>query len=849
MTHQKPPSAPAAPDGPLQLTLAQKASLTSGAGDFVTETVPGVPTVSLSDGPHGLRLPRGQGDGGQIDLHSAAPATCFPPAVALGSSWDPGLAARVAAAIATEARAHGVQVVLGPGINIKRSPLCGRNFEYFSEDPFLTAEMGGAMVRGLQEAGVGAALKHYAANNQETDRMRISADIDERPLREIYLRAFERIVRRDRPWSVMASYNALNGVPVSENHRLLTGILRTEWGFDGVVMSDWGAVRDRVAALHAGLDLQMPGTGGRTDREVVAAVECGALEAEVLDRSVERLARFARRANASVGRERGEIPYEAHHLLAREAAERCLVLLKNDTALLPLDPGAGRIAVIGELARTPRFQGAGSSQVTPTRLDLPLDSLRAAADGARVEFAPGYALPDGGGHPAGHQEAGNAEPAAGDSATGDPATVGPPAEGPAVGDPAAGAPAAGDPGTGEPAAECPATGDPVAGDPATECPATGDPAAALALEAERLAARSDTVLLFLGLPAQDESEGFDRDHIDLPEAQLRLLERVVSVNPRVAVVLSNGGVVRTAPWHDRVPALVEGWLLGQAGGAALARILFGAAGPSGRLAETVPLRLEDSPTYLSFPGDEGHVRYGEGVFVGYRGYDARRSEVAFPFGHGLSYTSFDYSGLTVETGPDGARLTVRVGVTNTGRRAGREIVQIYSAGPEESATLRPERELRGFTAVDLEPGEHREVRVELDRAGLAHYSEREGGWRVAGGTYRIEAAASSRDIRLAVRVTVDGDPSRIRLTGRHTLAEWFAHPVGGPLLLERFARGGGAPGGSTALADPVMRRFLAGIPLDVIADSPQSPVSPQDLKDLAARAAAETPAPEGPGAG
>lgn len=742
--------------------LARKASLTSGAGDFVTEAAGDVPAVSLSDGPHGLRLPRESGDGGQLDLHSAAPATCFPPAVALGSSWDPELAGRVAAALAAEARAHGVHVVLGPGINIKRSPLCGRNFEYFSEDPLLTAELGGAMVRGLQEAGVGAALKHFAANNQETDRMRVSADIDERPLREIYLRAFERIVRRDRPWSVMASYNALNGVPLSENHRLLTDILRTEWGFDGIVMSDWGAVRDRVAALRAGLDLQMPGTGGRTDAEVVAAVERGELDGKVLDRAVERIGLFAHRATAAGPAAGDEAPYEAHHRLAGQAAERCVVLLKNDAALLPLDPGNGGVAVIGELARTPRFQGAGSSQVTPTRLDVPLDHLRETADGARVEFAAGYTLPGG----------------------------------------------------------------------------EDRPEAELLAEAERLAAGSDTVLLFLGLAAQDESEGFDRVHIDLPQAQLRLLARVVAANPRVAVVLSNGGVVRTAPWQERVPAIVEGWLLGQAGGGALARVLFGAVNPSGKLAETVPLRLEDSPSHLSFPGEEGHVRYGEGVFVGYRGHDARRGEVSFPFGHGLSYTTFAYSGLAVETATDAARFDVRVRVTNTGRRSGREIVQIYSRAPRESAIARPERELRGFTSVDLAPGESREVHVPLDRADLAHYSEREGGWHVEGGTHTVEAGASSRDIRLSVEVAVEGDPSRIELTGRHTLAEWFGHPVGGPLLLERFARGGEGGEGAAALADPVMRRFLAGIPLDVIAEFPQGRLTPEDVVTLTARVAA-----------
>ncbi|MER7191492.1 glycoside hydrolase family 3 C-terminal domain-containing protein [Streptomyces flaveolus] len=766
MTQQPPTGAPTPRPNPStpSLTLADKASLTSGAGDFVTTdlSAAGLPAVTLSDGPHGLRLPKESGDGGQLDLHSAAPATCFPPAVALGSCWDPDVTRRVAGAIAAEASAHGVHVVLGPGINIKRSPLCGRNFEYFSEDPLLTAELGGAMVRGLQEAGVGAALKHYAANNQETDRMRVSADVDERPLREIYLRAFERIVRRDRPWSVMASYNALNGVPLSQNTRLLTDILRTEWGFDGIVMSDWGAVRDRVAALRAGLDLQMPGTGGRTDREVVSAVNRGDLDESVLDTAVERLARFARRATQGA-RPGAGFSAEEHHRLAGEAADRCVVLLKNDAGTLPLDPATGTVAVIGELARTPRYQGAGSSQVTPTRLDTPLECLRRLADGARVEFAPGYAL-------AGAEDTG---PAADED------------------------------------------------------------------EAVRLAAGSDTVVLFLGLAAQDESEGFDRTHIDLPADQLRLLERVRAVNDRVCVVLSNGGAVRTSPWHETVPAVVEGWLLGQAGGGALARVLFGAVNPSGKLAETIPLRLEDSPSHLSFPGEEGRVRYGEGVFVGYRGYDAARREVAFPFGHGLSYTTFAYSGLRVDRSEDGTAFTVGVTVTNTGDRAGREVVQFYSAGPAGSEVARPPRELRAFASVFLAPGESREAVVELTRADLAHYSEREGGWRVEGGVHRIEAGASSRDIRLSADLALDGDSSRLRLTGRNTLAEWLGHPVGGPLLAERFARARARveAAGPSAMDDPVMRRFLAGMPLDVISEFPQSPVSPEAVRELAAAVA------------
>lgn len=753
------PQNPSRPSPTAALSLAEKVSLTSGAGDFVTQesAAASAPAVTMSDGPHGLRLPKESGDGGQLDLHSAAPATCFPPAVALGSSWNPELAEQVAGAIAAEATAHGVRVVLGPGINIKRSPLCGRNFEYFSEDPLVSSELGGAMVRGLQNAGVGAALKHYAANNQETDRMRVSADIDERPLREIYLRAFERVVRRDSPWSVMASYNGVNGVPVSENARLLTGILRGEWGFDGIVMSDWGAVRDRVAALRAGLDLQMPGTGGRTNLEVAAAVESGALDEEVLDLAVERLVRFAQRTTGPAGSS-GAVDVDGHHRLAGRAADQCVVLLKNDSALLPLDPAAGSVAVIGELARTPRFQGAGSSQVTPTRLDVPLDSLRELAAGADVRFAAGYTLP-------------GAEAAATD--------------------------------------------------------------AQLAEEAARLAEDSDTVVLFLGLPAQDESEGFDRDHIDLPAAQTGLLKQVLAVNPRVVVVLSNGGVVRTAPWQERVPALVEGWLLGQAGGGALARVLFGAVNPSGKLAETVPLRLEDSPSHPSFPGEEGRSRYGEGVFVGYRGHDARCAEVAFPFGHGLSYTTFGYDGLRVDEA--GGVFRVGLTVTNTGSRAGREIVQIYSGGPADSRVLRPVRELRGFVSVFLEAGESREVVVEVARHDLAYFSEREDGWKVEGGRYRFEAGASSRDIRGCVEADVEGDPSKIRLTGRNTLAEWLEHPVGGPLLGELFARARteASREGQGALEDPVMRRFLAGVPLDVICEFPQSPVPPSSLGALA----------------
>ncbi|MER5441595.1 glycoside hydrolase family 3 C-terminal domain-containing protein [Streptomyces sp. NPDC002790] len=765
------------PSAVSRLPLSQQAALTSGGGDFTTQEAPGVPALLMSDGPHGLRLPKNAGNGGQADLRSAAPATCFPPAVALGNSWDPELAQRVAGAIAAEARAFGVHVVLGPGINLKRSPLCGRNFEYFSEDPHLTAELGGAMVRGLQRAGVAASLKHFAANNQETDRMRVSADIDERPLREMYLRAFERIVRRDRPWTVMAAYNAVNGVPLCENEHLLTSVLRDEWGFDGVVVSDWGAVRDRTLALMAGLDLQMPGTDGRTDQEVLAAVEDGRLPAQALHTAVERIALLARRVTAAdAPPPPAETLFPRHHALAREVAERSVVLLKNEDGLLPLDPGTrpGTLAVIGELARTPRFQGAGSSQVTPTRLDTPLDELRKLAPTANIAFAPGYRLP--GGEPTGPAEAdGN----------------------------------------------------------------VGHPDDAAADEAEALAARSDTAVVFLGLPAQDESEGFDREHLSLPRAQLALLERVVAVQSRVVVVLAHGGTVCTAPWQEWVPALVDASLLGQGGGHALARVLLGAAEPRGRLAETVPMRLEDSPSYLSFPGEEGRVRYGEGLFVGHRGHDARRTPVAFPFGHGLSYTTFEHRDLRVSWDADAQHAEVTVTVANTGHRAGREVVQVYLHGPDGSPVVRPERELRGFTGVELAPGEQRDTTVTLARDDFAHYSEREAGWRVEGGTWRIDVGASSRDIRLSAPCDVQGDPSRLTLTGRNTLAEWYAHPEGAPALAAAFAEGRGADGPPSALDDPLVHRFLSGVPLDVIAEFPQSPLGAEGLSALVDRLATE----------
>ncbi|HLT60827.1 MAG TPA: glycoside hydrolase family 3 protein, partial [Microlunatus sp.] len=557
-----------------ELTAAEKAALTSGATAWTTKGVErlGVPGVRVADGPHGLRRPADGAD--ELGLGGSVPATCFPPAVALGSSWDADLVRRVGVALGAEARDQGVAVLLGPGVNIKRSPLCGRNFEYFSEDPLIAGVLGAAWVAGVQSRGVGASVKHFAANNAEHDRFRASSEVDPRPLREIYLRAFQRIVTEQQPWTVMAAYNKINGVYATQDPWLLTTVLREEWGFTGLVVSDWGAVDDPVAAVAAGLDLIMPSTDGRTDALVLAALESGDLDPAALDRAAGKVLELADRASTG-GSTDPEPDPDAHHALAREAAGKSVVLLRNEGGLLPLDPaGAETIAVIGEFARTPRYQGAGSSLINPTRLEAALEEIVRYAGTDRVRFAPGYRL--------------GTEP----------------------------------------------------GDGAAAEQQIGDEVSRLREEATTLAAEADVVVVFLGLPAAEESEGFDRQHLELPAEQTTLLDAVLAVNQRVVVVLSNGGVVRVSGWQDLVPALVEGWLLGQAGGSALADVLFGAVNPSGRLAETIPLKLSDTPAYLDFPGQFGRIRYGEGIFVGHRWYDARDLPVSFPFGHGLSYTTF-----------------------------------------------------------------------------------------------------------------------------------------------------------------------------------------------------------------
>lgn len=750
------------------LTLEEKASLTSGADFWTTKAIDrlGIPSVMMTDGPHGLRKQSGSTD--HLGLASSVPATCFPPAVGIGSSFDPEIIERVGAAIGVEAAIENVAVVLGPGINIKRSPLCGRNFEYFSEDPIVSGILGAASVRGIQSKGVGTSLKHFAANNQEFDRMRASSDVDPRPLREIYLRGFERVVKDAAPWTVMCSYNKLNGVWTSEDPWLLTSVLRDDWGFDGLVVSDWGAVNDRVVGVAAGLDLEMPASGGRTDAQLVAAVRAGTLPESVLDTAAARAIDLVRKAGERPA-VAGPLDVDAHHALAREAAGRSIVLLKNDGALLPLAADQ-KVAVIGAFATEPRFQGAGSSLINPTRVDNALDELRVVG-GENVSYAAGFAV-----------------------------------EGGAV-------------------------------------EASGRTAEELRAEAVGVARTADVAVLFLGLPAAEESEGFDRDHIDLPAEQLAVLDAVLEVNPRVVVVLSNGGVV-ALPFADRVPAIIESWLLGQAGGGAVADVLYGAVNPSGKLTETVPVRLEDNPSFGNFPGEFGHVRYGEGLLVGYRWYDAKGLDVTFPFGHGLSYTTFEYTGATAEVGADGG-IVVRLDVTNSGDRDGREVVQVYVA-PTTSIVQRAPRELKAFSSVALAAGETRSVELVVRREDLAYWDIRVDRWVVEGGEYTVEVAASSRDIRSRVSVEISGDAVHQELTMNSSVGDLMTHPIAGPIVQQALGGLMGGLGGDAAAAsmmpnDEAMQKMMASFPIGRLAGFPGLPVDFAQIEQLIAAANAGGP--------
>ena len=654
-----------------QLTLEEKAGLCSGADFWHTKAVErlGIPASMVSDGPHGLRKQDEEVD--HLGINDSIKAVCFPAASATAASFDREMLCRMGEAIGDSCQHEKLSVVLGPAVNIKRSPLCGRNFEYFSEDPYLAGQMASALIHGIQSRNVGTSIKHFAVNSQEHRRMSSSADVDERTLREIYFPAFETAVKQEQPWTVMCSYNRINGVFASENPWLLTEVLRGEWGFEGYVMSDWGAVSDRVAGVKAGLDLEMPASGGFNDRKIVEAVRSGKLDEAVVDQAVERILNIVYRF---VEHAKPETPWDkdAQHLLAAEVAADCMVLLKNEEGILPLSR-EDEIAFIGEFAEKPRFQGGGSSHINCFKTTSALE----AAEGLKIRYARGYSVAD-------------------DCATDE-----------------------------------------------------------MIREAVEAARSARVAVVFAGLPDVYESEGYDRTHMRMPDCQNRLIEAVAAANPNTVVVLYNGSPVEM-PWIGSVKAVLEAYLGGQAVGLATVRVLFGEVNPSGKLPESFPKKLSDNPSYLFYGGEGDTAEYREGIFVGYRYYDRKETELLFPFGHGLSYTSFDFSDLRLsrERITDQESLTATVRVTNTGKRAGKTVVQLY-VGDCESSVFRPVRELKGFDKVFLEPGESKDVSFTLDKRSFAYWNTKIHDWHVESGEFRIEIGHSSRDIACCAAVQVD----------------------------------------------------------------------------------------------
>ncbi len=651
-----------------QMTLEEKCYLLSGKDFWQTRSVErlGIPNMTLSDGPHGIRKQAGEGD--QLGLNPSLPATCFPTAAAIANSWDPALGEEIGEHLGAEAASQGVCVVLGPGLNVKRSPLCGRNFEYFSEDPYLAGKMAASYIRGIQKNGVSACPKHFAANSQELRRMASDSVMDERTLREIYLTGFEIAVKEGKAKSIMSSYNRINGVYANENPHLLQEILRDTWGFDGFVVSDWGGSNDHVEGVRAGSHLEMPTTGGDSDLELVDAVRSGRLEESVLDRRVDELLDVILSTTKAV-KPLGGKPFdvEKHHAMAARASEQSIVLLKNESNILPLRKGT-KVAVIGEFAQKARYQGAGSSVVNPTRLDHAMDVIK-NFDLDVAGFEPGY----------------------------------------------------------------PRSG-------------KGDPA--MQAKAVELAKTADIVLLYIGLDEISESEGLDRSHMRLPQSQADLIEAVAAANPNVVAVMSAGSAVEM-PWLDKCKALVHGYLCGQAGAASVLKVIMGQVNPSGRLAESYPLRYEDVSSAPYFPAKERNAEYREGLFVGYRYFETANVPVLFPFGFGLSYTTFEYSGLAVTDKE--ATFTLK----NTGSMDGAEVAQLYVSKPDGDV-FRPVKELKGFAKVFLKAGESKTVSIPLDDKAFRYFNVDTNRFETEGGEWTVMVGASCADIKLSGTVAVQG---------------------------------------------------------------------------------------------
>uniref|UniRef100_UPI004025E843 glycoside hydrolase family 3 C-terminal domain-containing protein n=1 Tax=Eubacterium sp. TaxID=142586 RepID=UPI004025E843 len=681
-----------------KMSLEQKAKFVSGYDYWHLEEAKelGLPKIMVTDGPHGLRkqnTDKKTSDG--IGLGNSVPATCMPPAATSACSWDEDLLREEGEALAEECLQEKVSVILGPGTNIKRSPVCGRNFEYFSEDPLLAGKMSANLINGCQSKGIGNSLKHFACNSQEAFRMVVNEVIDERTIREIYFPAFEIAVKEAQPWTVMNSYNRINGVYASQNYWLQEQVLRKEWGFKGLVLTDWGASVDRIPGLENGTDLEMPSSGTLNTQRIIDAVNNGTLKEEVLDNRVDNVVDLIIKSKPALEKE-FKFDVEAHHSIARKVAEGSMVLLKNEGGILPLKSGA-KVAVIGELAKAPRFQGAGSSVINPTKLDNAYDEL--VKLGVDVTYAQGYEK--------GKDEI-NSQ---------------------------------------------------------------------LVSEAKNVAAKADVALVFVGLTEEFEGEGYDRENINMPSSHNNLVSEIAKANENTVVVLAGGSVVYI-PWISEVKALLNSGLGGQAGGSAVANILTGKVNPSGKTAETYPLTFEDNPTFGNYPGGPVVSEHKESVYIGYRYYDTAEKEVLFPFGYGLSYTTFEYSGIKLSAKEINDTDTLKVSFTikNTGNVDGAEIAQVYVAD-KESTIFRPKKELRAFTKVFLKAGESKEVTLELSKRAFAYYNVNLGDWHVESGDFEIMVGASSRDIKLTDTVNVKSTVEAVVPDYRETAPAYYTADI------------------------------------------------------------------------
>ncbi len=725
-----------------KMTLEEKASLCSGKDFWHTKGIErlGIPSVMVSDGPHGLRKQEDAAD--HLGMNESIKAVCFPAGCAVAASFSRKVAGRLGETLGNECQAENISVILGPAMNIKRSPLCGRNFEYYSEDPYVSSEMAAAYIEGVQSKNVGTSPKHFMANNQEFHRMTSDSVMDERTMREIYLAAFEGMVKKAKPWTIMNAYNKLNGTYLCENKEILTKVLRKEWGFDGYVMTDWGAMNERVKALEAGCNLEMPASGGITDAEIVEAVKNGTLKEEILDQACEEILNIVFRYEDNRDK-MAEFSLEKDHETAREIEEESIVLLKNEDCILPLKSGS-KVAFIGKYASMPRYQGGGSSHINSFRVDSAWEAVK---EKEPVIYAKGY------------EDGGNR--------------------------------------TDEKLLE----------------------------EAVEAAKNAEIAVIFAGLPDNFESEGYDRRHLKMPDCQNRLIEEVADVQPNTVVVLHNGAPVEM-PWIDRVKAVLEAYLGGQAVGSATANVLYGKANPSGRLPESFPLRLEDTPCYLFYGGENDKSEYREGVFVGYRYYTSKNMPILFPFGHGLSYTDFAYTNLKISSNSisESEILTVEVDVTNKGKLTGKEVIQLY-VSPKESKVIRPLRELRAFDKIELEPGETKTVTFRLHARAFAYWDMALHDWFVETGCYEIQIGKSAEKIILSEEVAVKGEKAIPKhYTLNSTLGEIMADPKGQQIIGQMFeyiaqptqemeAVTAGTEEGGGVINQEMMKAMMEGMPL------------------------------------